>query len=219
MKIIIVGAGIAGLSTYLSLQKYLAKNDAELRITIYESHQPTTGTGAGGGPGAVPEDATFDDLSRSTAIVGGGLGVSPNGMRLLRELSEDLHGAVTRAGFVCENFVFRGSRGWKLMCSPTSDFRGVKTGLPAGQQEWCVTVGRHALREALLAQVGPDKVVYKRVRSAEPRNGSARAKVIFDDGSWDDADMVIGADGVRSSVLKGIFSEEAEEASTKPVYE
>jgi glycine/D-amino acid oxidase-like deaminating enzyme len=38
MRIVIVGGGIAGLSTYLHLRKHLP-NASEHTITIYESHR------------------------------------------------------------------------------------------------------------------------------------------------------------------------------------
>lgn len=124
MKIIIVGSGIAGLSTYLFLQKYCAPL-IDLEITIYESYRP--------GSKRSLAEATFQELSSSSQIAGGGLGLSPNGMRILRELDGDLHDRVEKAGFVTEKFVFKSARGWRLNVSPASDMRG-KRGNPPGEE-------------------------------------------------------------------------------------
>lgn len=67
--------------------------------------------------------------------------------------------------------------------------------------------------------VGTEKIVYKKVVGAKKAvlSENKKAAVIFEDGSEDDADLVIGADGVRSEVLRGIFSDE--EDMVKPHYE
>lgn len=208
VKIIIVGAGIAGLSTYLFLQKYCASL-VDLNITIYESYKP--------GSKRSLAEATFQELSSSSQIVGGAIGLSPNGMRILGELDEDLHDRIKAAGFVVEKFVFKSARGWRLLVSPTSDMRG-KKGNPPGEEEFCLSVSRQAVRDHILDGVGPEKIVYKKVvkaRKARPSEGK-KATVVFEDGSEDEADLVIGADGVQSEVLRGIF---ADEEMVKPHYE
>jgi 2-polyprenyl-6-methoxyphenol hydroxylase-like FAD-dependent oxidoreductase len=207
MKIIIVGAGISGLATYLFLHKYCGPL-TELEIIIYESHNPSDKLNIG--------DATFQELSSSSLIVGGGLGLSPNGMRLIRELGPELHERVKNEGFVAENFVFRSARGWRISCTPTSDNRG-KPGFPAGEEEHCISISRQGLRDTLDKEVGADKVVYKKVVQARKATGGKRAAVIFADGSEDDADLIIGADGVRSEVLRGIFGQDDEKV--KPQYD
>jgi 2-polyprenyl-6-methoxyphenol hydroxylase-like FAD-dependent oxidoreductase len=219
MKIIIVGGGISGLSTYLSLQKYLS-NPSSYTIKIYEKHhsQLTLSSVASGDDGNGEEAATFDELSSSTAIVGGGLGVSPNGMRLLKELSPDLHNAVEKQGYPCENFVFKSSRDWRLNSSKSGDKR-VEDG-----EEVCVATSRHGLwkclRDAVVSLSGSDIIVYKKIVEARVGEDGKKPYVIFDDGSEEEADLVIGADGVRSVVKREIFGvdEEGKERYA-PVYE
>jgi len=132
MKVIIVGAGIAGLSTYLFLQKYCAPL-VDLKVTIYESYKP--------GSKRSLAEATFQELSSSSQIVGGGLGLSPNGMRILREIDENLYDRVKKAGFITEKFVFKSARGWRLNASPASDMRG-KNGNPPGEEVSCLARNR-----------------------------------------------------------------------------
>jgi 2-polyprenyl-6-methoxyphenol hydroxylase-like FAD-dependent oxidoreductase len=122
MKVIIVGAGIAGLSTCLFLKKY-CKPIAELNITIYESHKPGTKRSLA--------EATFQELSSSSLIVGGGLGVQPNGMRIIRELGKELYDEVKGHGFTVKKYVFKSSRGWRLNASPAGDLCGTKGYPPA----------------------------------------------------------------------------------------
>lgn len=81
MKIIIVGAGISGLSTYLHLRKHLPNPDSHT-ITIYESHQARSKLPSANSTASEHANLNLDTLSESTAIVGGGLGISPNGMRV-----------------------------------------------------------------------------------------------------------------------------------------
>jgi 2-polyprenyl-6-methoxyphenol hydroxylase-like FAD-dependent oxidoreductase len=203
MKIIIVGGGISGLSTYLFLKKYLSELPSTTSIKIYEKHlsQAKISTKPGGNDSG-EEGATFEELSSSTAIVGGGLGVSPNGMRLLKELGQELHDAVVKEGSPCDDFVFRSSRGWRLHSSSSGD-RRVEDG-----EEVCVAISRHKLWECLHNWVCSDSgevVEYKRVIEARIGVDGKKPCVIFEDGSVEEADLVIGGDGVRSVIKKGIF--------------
>ena len=111
MKMVIVGGGLSGLVTYLHLRKHLpSKFHAD--ITIYERHE---------GPKTPTNDLTsqvslsaVEGAFNSRLIVGGGLGVGPNGMRVLRRLSESLHHRVRAAGFPASQFNFRTSSNAEL---------------------------------------------------------------------------------------------------------
>ena len=74
------------------------------------------------------------------------------------------------------------------------------------------------MRDTILEAVGTKNIIYKKVVKATKAVPSEhkRAAVIFEDGSEDEADLVIGADGVRSEVLRGIFDDEE---MVKPHYE
>ncbi|KAG6867121.1 hypothetical protein C0993_006592, partial [Termitomyces sp. T159_Od127] len=86
MKVIIVGAGIGGLSAYHSLKKHLANSN--LTIKIYESHGP---------PG--------------TTKVGGGLGLAPNGLRAIASVSPKAAMYIQANGYPGPIFTFRNSSG------------------------------------------------------------------------------------------------------------
>ena len=209
MKIIIVGAGISGLCTYLFLQKY-CKDKVPLDIIIYESYDPTKKVDIA--------DFTFNELSASaTAIVGGGIGLMPNGLRVLSALDEKVHDKARDGGFVCHTFEFRSARGWHLGNSSCGDMRG-KPGWPAGKEEFCVSMSRHNLWDALRAELDPKKIVYKTVVSVQKAipTENKKASVTFQDGQVEEADLIIGADGVRSKVREAIFGDDRD---TDAVYE
>jgi 2-polyprenyl-6-methoxyphenol hydroxylase-like FAD-dependent oxidoreductase len=205
MKIIIVGGGLCGLSTYLSLQKYLSPI-IPLDITIYESHDPSKLV--------EPQDANFGELSSYTATVGGGLGIAYNGIRLLRDINQELYDTVKNTGFNVRTFVFQSARGWRLFSVPNNDPQG-KSVFPDGDSDVCVSISRHDLWKTLYHAVGGEEFVIKPVVSASKGSSSSRPQVTFTDGSTDDADLVIGADGVRSSVMRSLLADEGIE----PKYE
>lgn len=205
MKIIIVGGGIAGCSTYLSLRQIFAQRDMpNHEIKIYEKYTPRTKV-ASTSTDATQDVQDFDELSSSTAIVGGGLGISPNGMRIVGEISQPLHDAVVAQGFPCEKFIFRGSRGWKLSETSSTDGKG----------ESCVASSRHGLWKCLQEAIGEGVVEYKKVVEAVGRVGNQRPRVVFEDGEFEEADLVVGADGVKSTVKDGMFAK----GEYEPIYE
>lgn len=201
MKIIIVGGGIAGLSTYLHLRKHLSWTHT---IAIYESHRPRTILPSASN--APPDNLDLEALSESTAIVGGGLGISPNGMRVLRELDLSLHDAVAAQGFPVDDFVFKGANGWTLGVSKTGDG---KVRAEGEAQEVCVASSRQGLWEVLMRSVGEGVVQYRKVLGVERHIASGKVAVRLggDEGSEesDEADLVIGADGVKSVVRGAVF--------------
>jgi 2-polyprenyl-6-methoxyphenol hydroxylase-like FAD-dependent oxidoreductase len=86
MKIIIVGAGISGLATYLFLKRHLPFPDSH-EIHIYEKRHISEQQGAG-------------------------VGVSANGLQVLKDLG--LLDKVLHDGSVCNFFSIHSANGWPL---------------------------------------------------------------------------------------------------------
>lgn len=114
MRIIIIGAGIGGLSTYHAMRKYLQSEDRhDVTVKLYESHHsaiqiyndtpPETNVDGGG-------DTT--DGSAPISTTGGGLGLAPNGLRALSTLSPYLVDHIHAQAFMDgAKTAFRNSRG------------------------------------------------------------------------------------------------------------
>jgi 2-polyprenyl-6-methoxyphenol hydroxylase-like FAD-dependent oxidoreductase len=201
MKIIIVGGGISALSAYLFFRQSFAQDTSQYEIKIYEKYAPRAKVAGE----TAEEEQDLEELSSSTAIVGGGLGISANGMRVLGEISKELHDAVTAQGFPCEKFIFRGSRGWKLSESRAVDGKG----------DCCVASSRTGLWKCLSKAVGEGVVQFRKVKRVLGRDSERGPRVVFEDGEEEDADLVIGADGVKSTVKDAMFGTE----EYRPIYE
>ena len=91
MKIAIAGGGICGLSTYLFLVKNLPRPPPPSpphTYVIYEAYETPRKKER------VPGTAEID-----VPLIGGGIGVGPNGMKVLRDLSSKIHADVVAQGF------------------------------------------------------------------------------------------------------------------------
>jgi 2-polyprenyl-6-methoxyphenol hydroxylase-like FAD-dependent oxidoreductase len=130
-------------------------------------------------------------VERSTAwrATGAGIGVLANGMRVLRLLGLD--GAVTRAGAVMRDWSFCNAQG-EVLCN---------TELEAlwGDVGPCIGIERGKLHDALLAGAA---AVPARLGIAVTglRQDADRVIVDFSDGSRADYALVVGADGIHSTV-------------------
>lgn len=201
MKIIIVGAGISGLSSYLSLKKHLPESTSH-SITIYEAYDTSKKEPLGALPAG--------DTHSATLVVGGGLGVSPNGLSVLKRLDEELYYDVVKSGYPYSHMKFMNSYGWNL----GRFFAGNDDDPPMNS----VAMSRQAIWNCLRDRVPDDIIVNKRI-SEVISSSEGRNTVKFADGSPDEeADLVIGADGLKSIVRRAVF-QEAEADPYPPHYE
>ncbi|KAJ5936418.1 hypothetical protein N7454_005053 [Penicillium verhagenii] len=215
MKIIIVGAGISGCTTYLSLQKHLPQppSPAEKHTyTIYEAYDTARDTTFRERPASV----TGEGSTRSaTLVVGGGLGLGPNGLNVLRRLDESLLQDVVRGGYPYSAFHIKSAYGRTLMqvqASAEVDGHAMNS----------VAMSRHSIWQCLRDRISDGVIVNKKIAKVIP-NGSHTGKhlITFVDGSEPaEADLVIGADGLKSTVKRALFDvENAEDDPYPPKYE
>ena len=125
MKIAIIGAGISGCAAYLQLQKHLPGSHT---ITIYESHDTSKDRKFDASKGSQEEDATHS----STLIVGGGLGIGPNGLHVLKRLDEDLLRDIVRGGYVVPHGNLKSKHG-RLLIRMDNSAPGVGDEAPVDQ--------------------------------------------------------------------------------------
>ncbi|KAI8716595.1 FAD-binding-3 domain-containing protein [Fusarium sp. LHS14.1] len=197
MRTVIIGAGISGCAVYLELKKHL-KGDPH--ITIYEAYHTARDTTA--------ENREQGPTHSSTLVVGGGLAIAPNGLGVLRRLDDDLLRDITRNGYVTSRSNLKDKNGNVLM--------RMEPGLVSDM--YSVACSRHSLWRCLRDRIPDDHIVNKRVLKVVA-NAQGKNTVHFVDGSDSiEADLVIGADGVRSIAKEALFPD-AKENPHPPNYE
>jgi 2-polyprenyl-6-methoxyphenol hydroxylase-like FAD-dependent oxidoreductase len=209
MKIVIIGAGIAGCAAYLELRKHLPSDENDHEITIYEAydtHEDTTSEQRG-------EGVTHS----STLVVGGGLGIAPNGLNVLKRLDTELLRDIVKGGYTVSHSNMKNKDGYLLM-RMDSQVAGSTSSRDNAPPMYQVTSSRHSLWRCLRTRIPTHHIVNKRVLEVVSRS-EGRNLVKFADGSPEvEADLVIGADGIRSTTRRAIFSD-TEEDLYRPHYE
>lgn len=169
MKILIIGSGVCGLSTYHFLRKHLPAHS----VHIYEAYP------------------------KSVRAVGGGLGLAPNGVRVLHALDPALVTALLDPAnsFASESFLMRNSKGSTITRLYLG--RGGRYGFSN------IMVKRATIYSVLEKDLPSDAITYQtRVRCVRERDDVV--EVEFEDGRLETCDLLIGADGVRSAVRPAI---------------
>ena len=212
MKIVIVGGGISGLSVYLFLQKLIpASLSSGLELVVYESYEARKREK---GPeqelSVVGEVKGFD-----SGTVGGALGVAPNGLRVLRHLDESLYAAIVDQGYPVSEFWIQNALGWNISRLSATDTVTVNP----NSQLPTVLISRQAFWNELRDRI-PDCAVQRRTVSRVICANDQRPRISFADGSPDvEADLVIGADGVRSVAKSAVLSADGPTNKYNAVYE
>ncbi|RSL50055.1 hypothetical protein CEP54_012117 [Fusarium duplospermum] len=197
MRIAIIGAGISGCAVYLELKKHL-KDTPD--ITIYEAYDTARDTTA--------DQREQGPTHSSTLIVGGGLAIAPNGLGVLRRLGDDLLRDITRNGYVTSHSNLKDKNGNALM--------RMEPGLVSDM--YSVACSRHSLWRCLRDRIPDDHIVNKRVLKVVASAQGKNTVHLVDDSDPVEADLVIGADGVRSIAKEALFPE-AKENPYPPNYE
>jgi 2-polyprenyl-6-methoxyphenol hydroxylase-like FAD-dependent oxidoreductase len=109
---------------------------------------------------------------------------------------------------VSKSYTFKTARGHTLAVSSSGD-----GGSP---EEHTISCPRYELWKCLYESVGDDNVQHRKVVDVELE--ADRSVVRFADGGKQAADLVIGADGVRSVIKRAMFGEKDGKLYA-PVYE
>ncbi|MCA8114644.1 FAD-dependent monooxygenase [Burkholderia cepacia] len=153
----------------------------------------------------IGHDVRLFEQAPAFARVGAGIHLSPNLMRVMRLLG--VHRQALWAGQEPDAFANRQAADGELL------YR-----LPLGEHAigrfgaTFVTLKRGDLHAALLGAVAPGTIAWgKRLAGLDPAGDAIR--LTFEDGSSETADLVIGADGLRSRVREALRGFEAPEFS------
>jgi FAD-dependent urate hydroxylase len=168
MKIVIVGAGIGGLTAHLVCKR------AGFEVEHYE-RQPLLGP------------------------AGAGIVLWPNGVKVLLALG--LADGLRRIGHTLERVVTRTHRGEPLTEMPVGELER-KLGAPV------YPVSRTDLQSLLVDAVGPGALRLG-ARCVRVEQTSESATAYFEDGRTATGDVVLGADGVHSTVRLAVAGEVA----------
>ena len=212
MKILIVGGGISGLAVYLFLQKLLPKaqsSRSSVEVIIYETYDAAKRDDRSGT--AAEEHGERAGAGFVTGTIGGALGIAPNGMRVLRDLDESLFVEITNKGNPISHFQVQNALGWSLASFPGTDKSTppIHTIFISRQKFW------GSLRERV-----PDNVIVRKTVSRVTYGDNQHPRISFTDGSPEvEADLVIGADGVRSVVQKAILKDSGQSHDYSAIYE
>ncbi|PYH68539.1 FAD-dependent oxidoreductase [Aspergillus vadensis CBS 113365] len=210
MKIIIIGAGISGCTAYLTLRKHLpppppSSPTQDHEYTIYEAYPS-------------PNSPNQPTNPTNKITIGGGLGISPNGLRVLERLDETiLHDAVS-SGYMLDHTNLKDKHGKTLIQLPSSssssssDCSGSSSGGSNGNKALhLLGTSRHNFWLALHSRIPENIIVYNKRVARVISHPTQRNTVTFVDGSEPvDADLVIGADGLRSVVRQSLLDGEGE---------
>ncbi|OAP59673.1 hypothetical protein AYL99_06971 [Fonsecaea erecta] len=132
------------------------------------------------------------------AVIGGGLGIAPNGMRMIRALNTGVHRAAIAQGYAVARFQFNNARGWTIGSIPTVDLRR--------EPEIMVMSRRQGIWECFRDEV-PDEVLVRKKVAVVGRSPAGKPVLRFEDGSEEQFDLVIGADGIKSVVKEAVVGD------------
>lgn len=201
-SIAIIGAGVGGCTTYLFLKKHLSPHLPDLKIHIYESYPPPPYLSKSR-PKATPTTTKTADerpnlksnaTTNVTTALGGGLGLSPNGTRVLKSLDLEIYERIKAASIETDVFGAQISSGRMLGAFPAGGKR-------YGHGTFMIM--RAALHDAVLEKVDQKDVSFER-KVKNVVDGEEGVRIEFEDGGVEEVDFVVGADGVWGGTREAI---------------
>jgi len=141
------------------------------------------------------------EQSPQLSEIGAGLNMSPNAMKAFRALG--LEDAITAIGYESDFQIIRSWNSGRIISRmPRKEVFAAKFGAPH------LTMHRADLLD-VLARPLPERVFRLGARCTAIETGDTAARARFADGKEFEADIIVGADGIRSVVRESLFGAEA----------
>lgn len=189
LRILIIGAGVSGLLNHIYLTANLPAS-IPYTIQILESYDHARRSASSLPSDDSPITSLTEDPTASP--IGGGLGLGPNALRNIRRFDPILHAELVAAGYPMRRFEIRSSWGFRVGNLVAAEEREGGEGT--------VMMLRQVLWEVLKKRV-PDAAFRWKDRVTQVRKlDTGEMQVVLENGTEEIADLVIGADGLKSAV-------------------
>lgn len=179
MKVIIVGAGLSGLGTAIALRRYV--QDA-VEIKIYD-RADAHDTGLYG---------WNDHADLRLKHQGAAINLQANALRVLKELDAELAASIRASGFPCQGYTWKTAGNYWL----------------GREHADLLCISRLDVVQCLQNALPADVAVQYRTISKVEIGTAQKPRVHFKDGGNEEADLVVGADGIRSLTRHSLFGDD-----------
>lgn len=179
MKVIVVGAGLSGIGTALAFRRYVKQ---KVEIKIYDRANAHD-TGLYG---------WNDHADLRLKNQGAAISLQANALRVLQDLDPELAATVRASGFPCKGFTWKTAGNYSL----------------GREHVDLLPISRPVLVQCLAKALPADVAVQYRTISKVEVGNAQKPRLHFEDGATEEADLVVGADGIRSMTRQALFGDD-----------